>query len=469
MKYLANILILVVLFAAACNNSNSVLSPTPKPIRPISTPIPAWTVTALQPSPTVTPSACLDETAKPRLLPSRQTPLEVQFISDGNIWTWNEEIGSAHQVTNTGDTRSFYFSPDGKAIAFTRGAVYGQTELWSIQRNGTNLKLLVSADQLHNLVGEPSTTDHPYVDEIGYIDWIEGTHTFGFEILRNYDAIGGCCESGGYWQVDVNTGELAAWTPPPESVNVGESKLSPNGEQMAIITDSTISLRNADGTNLRENIFAFETSPVHEGGGTIYPRIEWAKDSQSLLAITFKGDIYSDETTSTTWRIPLDGSPAQELHTFPAPHYWMFLSSNQKHLVYQKRVQPRTNTYELHLAFFDGSQDVMYATQSLLEFLHWHPNSYHFVYHQWNIFRPFLGSVCGDPLPLLNPSDTPATQIQWIDASRFLYVKGPLDPMKGTRELRLGQLSGPSILIGEFRGETAYYIFNVEKAALGLE
>jgi hypothetical protein len=420
-----------------------------------------------RPLPTATPAVCLDENAKPRALPPRQTPLEVRFISDGNIWVWEEDSGSAQQTSKTGDARSFAFSPDGEVIVFTRGPLYGQTELWGIHRDGTNLRLLVSADQLHTLVGEPSTTEHPYKDEIIYQDWIEGTHRLGVVIQRNYDAIGGCCDFGGYWQVDVETGELSAWTPPLETVNTQEGLLSPDGRQVAIINGTTVSLMNADGSNLREDVFSFVTAPAMEGPGIIYPHIEWAKDSQSLLAITFNGDVYSDDIPITTWRIPVDGSPAQELYTFSTLYYWVSLSPNQKYLAYKKRVRPMTNDYELHLATFDGSTDIIHITQHSLEFLHWHPDAYHFVYEQWGIFRPFLGDVCGGSIPLLDSADTPATQIQWVDATRFLFAKGPLDPSAGSRELRLGQIDRPSILIGPFNGETAHYSFDVEEAPLG--
>lgn len=418
--------------------------------------------------PTATPVVCLDENAKPRTLPKRQTPLEVQFIGDGNLWVW-EEGGSAQQISATGDARSFYFSPDGKVIALTRGPQYGQTELWGIHRDGTNLRQLVSADQIQELAGEPSTTQHPYTDGIVSVEWIDGTHRLGFEISRAYDAIGGCCESRGHWQVDVDTGELSAWTPPPETVDEPEGLLSPDGSQVAILKDGTLSLVNADGSNLREDVFSFTTVPVMEGPGTVHPYIVWAIDSGSLLAITFSGDVYADDTHITTWRIPLNGSPAQELYTFSTFYFWVNLSPNQEYLAHMKRVWPRTNDHELHLATFDGSKDIVYAAQHGLEFLHWHPDSYHFVYQQWNIFRPFLGSVCGGSVPLLDGADVPALQIEWVDATRFLYAAGSLDPLAGPRELRLGQLGAPSIRIGPFNGESAQYVFNVEEAPLGRE
>lgn len=430
-------------------------SPTGTPIS--ATPLP----------PTVTPTACLDEFAQPRTLPPRQTPLEVLFVSDGNIWIWEEENGIAQQVSNTGDAQTFSFSPNRELVAFTRGPLYQQTELWGIHRDGTNLRLLISTEQLQKMAGEPSTTEHPYLDEINYVDWITGTSRLGFVIQRNYQAIGGCCEFGGYWQVDVETGDLSAWTPPQESVKVQEGLLSPDGSQIAVINDESITLMNADGSNVRENIFSFTSSPFPEGGGVISPYIWWVQDSSSLAAITFVGDVYSSESLITIWRIPVDGSTAQEMHTFSTLFFWVTLAPNQEYIAYKKMIRPGVNDYELHLATTDGSKDIIYQTQYGLEFLHWHPDSYQFVYEQSGIFRPFLGSVCSDSIPLLESTDIPATNIQWIDAQRFIYTKGSPDPIAGPRELRLGQIGGPSILIGPFNGETAYYLFNVEKTPLG--
>jgi hypothetical protein len=111
----------------------------------------------------------------------------------------------------------------------------------------------------------------------------------------------------------------------------------------------------------------------------------------------------------------------------------------------------------------------VYAAQTGLNFLLWHPDSYHFVYEQFGIGRPYLGSVCGGATALLETADTPATRIVWVDGTRFLFVKGSLDPFAGPRELRLGQIGGPSIPIGPFNGETAQAVFNVESAPLGGE
>jgi hypothetical protein len=137
-------------------------------------------------------------------------------------------------------------------------------------------------------------------------------------------------------------------------------------------------------------------------------------------------------------------------------------------VAYKKPSRPLGKDVELHLATLDGSKDVVYAAHYGTEFLHWHPDAYHFVYAQWNIFRMFLGSVCGGAVSLPDP-DTPVTQIEWVDANRFLFVKGPLDATVGPRELRLGRLGGPSVLIGPYNGDNTQFVFNVEAAPLGRE
>jgi hypothetical protein len=424
-----SILVVLILGSASCTASpfQSVATPTvaktPTPSAQTETP------TTISPSPTVTPIACLYEGAEPLVLPPRQTPLEVRLISDGNLWVWEEEIGVAQQISDTRDAQSFSFSPDGKVIAFTRGIQHRQIELWGIHRDGTNLQPLISEDQLHTLAGEPSTTEHPYLDEVVYLEWIDETHKLGFEISRGYQAIGGCCESGGYWQVDVDTGEISAWSPPPELVETRNAMPSPDGSQIAVINDSSVDLMNADGTNLRDECLSIQDRTFSiEGGGVIYPRIEWAADSQSLLAITFNGDLYSAESTTTTWRIPLDGSSSSGVtHFLNAVLLDLSFTKSGLSSYTKSASSSRAMIIQLHLAAFDGAKGAIYTAMSNVEFLHWHPDSYHFVYEQWNVFRPFLGSVCGEAIPLLDNADTPATQIQWVDSSRFLYAEGWLD------------------------------------------
>jgi hypothetical protein len=113
-----------------------------------------------------------------------------------------------------------------------------------------------------------------------------------------------------------------------------------------------------------------------------------------------------------------------------------------------------SNDHELHLAKFDGSQDVIYTAGYELYFWGWSPDSFHFVFGQFNLNQPFLGSLCGGAVPLVDPSETPASWITWVDTSRFLFVSGGEGQ---PHQLRLGQVGSASILIGLFNGDSAYY------------
>jgi len=406
-------------------------------------------------APTPTPTVCIDEAAQPIAAPPRQTPVEVRFISAGNLWVWNEDEGKAQQISKTGDAQSFSFSPDGQIIAFTRGKPYSQTELWSVHRDGSDLRLLLSADQLHAMVGEPTTTEFIYFDSVSYIDWIDGTHTLGFEVLRNYDAIGGCCESGGTWQIDTETGNLSAWTLPPDISMEREGGLvSPDGKQIALVGETGLTLVNADGSNRRENVLIYPYVPLMEGGGFVPPNILWAPDSQSLTAITYPENMW-DEDFFTTWFVPVDGTPAQKLSEISGYAFSASPSPDQRYLAYRKPPDPMSNHWELHLATFDGTQDLIYAQGHLMDFWGWSPDGVHFVFGQDSTRMPSLGSVCGGSQPLMDPLVFPLWHLTWIDPQRFVFIAGGDGPSEG--ELWLGTVGGDSVLIGAYRGDYAFY------------
>jgi hypothetical protein len=417
------------------------------------------------PSPTATPMVCLDETAEAIPVPTRQTPLEVRFISDGNLWVWQEDTGEALQISYSKDAQSFSFSPDGQAIAFKRGEPYRQTELWVINRDGTDLRRLVSAEQLHAMFGEPTTTEFDYLDEIRYIDWIDGTKALGFEAQRCYNAIGGTCDPGGAWQVDLKTGRLSPWTPPNEIQHTPYELVSPDGSQIAQVGETGLTLVNINGSNRREDVLTYPYIPQMEGGGFIGPNIIWAPDSQSLVAITFTEDLWDDNSTFTSWRVPVDGAPAQKLHTFTGFPLSVNLSPDLRYLAYRYTVQSISNDWELHLATLDGSRDIVYAQGKLMAFWHWAPDGVHFVYGQDETRALALGSVCGAPQPLLEPPVSPIWHLTWVDPIHFVFMSGGDGPAES--ELRLGTVGNDSLFIGPIHGDYAYYQIKPDNSTPG--
>ena len=193
-----------------------------------------------------TPIVCLDEQAEPLDVPARQAPLEVRFLSDGDIWVW-EQAGSARQISDTGDASRFIFSPDGEVIAFERpigGYPNGEykIELWAINRNGEGLRRLVSADQFDEfLTGRHEAwmanvpTDYR---------WLSGTHQLTFGVYPYINAIGGGDAAEGYWVVDLDTLALEKWVNPEAIDPYGPEEIaSPDGKVIALIDQASISLR----------------------------------------------------------------------------------------------------------------------------------------------------------------------------------------------------------------------------------
>ena len=177
-------------------------------------------------------------------------------------------------------------------------------------------------------------------------------------------------------------------------------------------------------------------------------------DSQALRVLVWNETQYGQEETFTAWQVPADGSPARQVAVFKGMQYSTYLSPNSQYIAYLHRVQPTSNEHELHLAYFDGSRDVIYARGYLLQISGWSPDSIHFVYDRFGVYQPWLGSVCGAAQPLLDPAHTPASNINWVDAGRFVYTQSPPG---GPGPLRMGQINGPSLLISPNDGKILHY------------
>jgi hypothetical protein len=405
---------------------------------------------------TPTPTACLDEQAEPLELPAKRAPLKVRFISDGNVWAWKEMGGAARQISDTGDALKFTFSQGGEVIAFERPVgdyPHGsyKIELWGIDRDGGSLRRLVSAGQFDQLLPER----HPawMANMPRDYRWLPGTHQLTFGVYPYIRAIGGSDASVGYWVIDLDTLALKKWENPQAIDPYGPKKIpSPDGQKIVVVDRASISLTNANGAIIRKDALTYPQNPCPEGPCWSSPTVAWTPDSGSLRVLVWEVESFSEPFS--VWQIPVDGSPAQKLATFPGMLYAASFSPNLKYLAYLHHAKPRSNEYELHLATSDGSQDILYASGYDLEILGWVPDSVHFVYDQFNAHHPFLGGVCDGARPLLDPPGTPAADITWVDGRHFLYAEGWAGQ---PRQLRLGQLGEPGQLIGSFNGDGAYY------------
>ena len=222
----------------------------------------------------------------------------MQTLSEGDVWLWEEERGTPQQITSTGDARDFTFSDDSQVVALVRAVTLDESELWAIDSDGGDLRRLLSIAQLEVLAPKPQAVGF----EIALLGWIDQSHSVRVQLSPHQEGIGHV-EPYGEWAVDADTGALSRYispeTPPPGLV-------SPDGQHVAIVTETSLSLMRADGSGRRDDIVTYPF--IGLGDYAFIPLNRWSPNSQFLLAIIpTPGDPFAPGASFTTWLIPLEG------------------------------------------------------------------------------------------------------------------------------------------------------------------
>jgi hypothetical protein len=215
--------------------------------------------------------------------------------------------------------------------------------------------------------------------------------------------------------------------------------LSPDGQQIALITNTELSFININANDWRKAVLSYPAVGV--GDGVLLPNGVWTQDSRALI---FTGPKQSDSMfvlNYTIWRVPVDGSPAEPMAmldnshsnsvTFSPDGKQMGFSQGSDWFITTLPVQPGP------LAIPYGF-DIFYAN------LHWSPEGTAFVIKDQDLFQlcpnaTEASQVCGDPIHL--PNNNIINSIQWVDNSRFLFTS--LEP----GSLFLGNVNGTIIPI----------------------
>lgn len=421
----------------------------------------------VQPTASATPKplVCLGEQARPKPIPERTEPLEVRFIKDGDLWVWMEDQPeTARQITSTGGVTSFHYSPDEQVIAFQRRVdpnpdVPSKLELWAVNSDGSKPRRLVSAEEFDGMVPE-----HPefwLANVPTNLTWLPGTHRLTFGVYQWFDAVGASDAPINAWVVDVDTLERQPWQPvgPDPALrhrwNEPVRLPSPDRQVQALFWETDLDLVRADGTLIRKQVLTYPRNGSGEGPFWSAPQAAWTPDSQSLRVLAPNASQYGEVETVGAWQVPADGSPAVLLHTFEAMlYYHSFVPGNPDIIAYGRAVRPTSNQWELHLARFDDSQDVLYASGYLLTFHSWAPDAYHFTYTQSGTGKVWLGGLCEPSHLLIDAPGSEVWNLTWLDAKRFLYVQSN----QGVRnQLRLGEIGKENILIGEVGPTGGHY------------
>jgi hypothetical protein len=372
---------------------------------------------------------------------------------------WDETSGESHQVTNTGDARTFTLSEDGQMIVFKRSVDPYQSskpyieELWAVNQDGSNMRQLLSAEQIAAFGSE----SHPeYIgNSINFSDWETDTHRLILNVEAIVNAIGGGFTPYGYWIMDVDSGNFVPTDPPP----AGDPTLSPDGKYLYMVGYTSLAICLANGTACREDVITYPSGPIEGNAWWYGPTLAWMPDSQSLKAVFPSPDFNEASNTGflIAYQIPVDASLPLQSAEFEAGPFESYLSPDQQYLLFWKPIKPSSNTWELHLATFDGSQNEIYAVGKPLGILGWAPDGVHFVYFIKG--KAWYGTICGAAIPL---TDIPyAHTFSWVDGERFLFVEGQPDDPQGV--LRLGTINTGSIVLGPFNPQLGYYQFNEDQ------
>lgn len=297
---------LLLLLVAACSPGQAVTIPT-------STPIPASSTGETE---------VLTQTAVPSQESATESPVSsgaptvvVAFIKDGNIHLWDEGTNQIQTVVSSGDVIAVTMSDDGQVIAFLRRSGvqsteiegYEQSALWAVDQNGGNPRELISAESLRQRLnaGPRDSTNIPQME------WIPGTHRLlfsGWKYIVQAEGESHAVPEGLYL-VDTDTLTDTQLIPAGTYLRFLPS---PDGQQIALMSPTGLSLINADGSNSQPDILTYPEAGL---SAPLFPVGVWAEDSRAFV---FTGSLERDPTFNINfniWRVPVDGSTPEVLAT----------------------------------------------------------------------------------------------------------------------------------------------------------
>lgn len=309
-------------------------------------------------------------------LPPSFSSLKIVYAVDGQIWLWEKE--ESRPITKVEGYAQVRISDDGSLIAFRRA-----DGLWVIDSDGSNARLLVTADDFASM--EPEDRDVG----LSQFDWKPGTHTLWF----NTHILGfGLYYADDLYQVNADTGQWEQLRQPREG---GKFYFSPDGLRVVLVRPRTISLMNVDGSGYRSVLeyYASVGSETH-----YYARPYWGTDSRSLI-VSIPPQVLLEEPifTINIWRLYV-GNRAPELIS------------------------------ELEVG----------ESKDEARYWFWAPDLEHYATYSDDDKMYYLGSN-GEYLEPLVETSSSIGWFTWIDLTHFIYI--------GNCSLKFGTIGAPSITI----------------------
>ena len=408
-------------------------------------------------------SACLPQsgvvsTATPLTLPTGSLPttlpspgvpslptgmIEVAFVKDGNIQVWDEATQQTRTIVNIGDVFTVNVSEDGQRIAFTRGSWVGdvfdgyeQFALWAMDRDGGNLRELISAQDLRQRINPGERTS----SNLFQLSWVPQSHQLIFSGTKYIVQAEGLSHAvpHGVYLVDTEDGSVTVLAEAAEHLRFLPS---PDGEQIALMSPGEVGLINTDGSNKRQKLLTYAEVGL---AGPLFPTGAWTQDSSAFVVTGSFEREPGHEVNFTVWRIPSDGASPEALAaiTESNPSSVNFSPDGKSLSFVQSTDQQPSEIAGWFIKSLIPEAGPLalpyYGKRSFYANLHWSPAGNAFAIKDQDLLQLCPNAaqdtqVCGEPVAL---GGGIITALEWIDPTRFLFET--IEP----NTLSLGKLDG---------------------------
>jgi hypothetical protein len=358
------------------------------------------------PSPSTAPT--------PTVMPAQFPGLKIAYILDGNIWFWDGGA-PARQLTSDGDATQVKIADDGIVIAYQRGQ-----SLWAINADGSSPRLLVG------LVSYVIPILHPQGKGLINLDYYEfqpGTHWVYFN--TNWTGEGINIPSNDLHRVNTDS-------PSPQVLltqGSGGFIFSPDGNLLALTSESNINIVHADGSEL----ITVLTFPFVSRWFFFKPQVVWLSNGTGFYTVIPGNDEEKDKYLF----VSSEGGLSAQLAEFDAVTFESIPEISPDGLKVAYVIQNKT-AEELHVIEASNVDTIIasYPETSMLTPWNWSPDSKRVTFSIADSSSLFTTEIGIPPSPLAE-SVTPYS-LRWVSADRFIFFR--------EGELLIGQINNPETI-----------------------
>jgi hypothetical protein len=357
-------------------------------------------------------TAAPDATLEPAF-PAPPPALRVVYTDlNGNVWLWTDDGSGSVQLTFTSDANDVRISDDGAVIVFTRVGVSYRTSLWAINYDGTNERQLLSEDFFNSI---PHDADSLYVQPYD-MEFVPGTHILFYNTQPIYEGPGFFLTNDLRW-INVDTLENSEFLAPGSA---GKFSISPDGQTIAIITPTQISLINTDGSNIRNAVLTYP-SVITYSEGQYYPSPVWSSDSSYMIVtIPPEDPLASANPPTAIWNVNVAGSSTLLCSVNSYGLMAVVPSPDLNSVAYLVQTgAPADNQRVLNIADIDCGAGSGYVTDQL-QFRTWFPDSSRMVWVSFSTDQVMYGQWGAGPSILYN--GTGGNDITFVDEERYIVT-----------------------------------------------